>query len=330
MKKAFLKTYFFFILIALFSIPNMGWAEFWLPQNRLLEKNLLSFEWENNFHYSDSNFDSRGALQNLNSQGWISFLKYKWGLSYSPFKWLILSPYISSGSLFVLSQSRISTSLFQFLESGIKLRGFMPSKIITFSPELDFSYPLEFPQSPLFLSDKAIKISPSLTFYLSFMNQFQPFLRVGYQYRDFGLSHLLIYQVGILYQDRVWQIGALLGSFYSLISDELNRNRHQLLDQHNLGSLKFYSENPRSTNISLWINLRMSKNFQILTGYSTNFMGANYAHDHSFALNFQYRLIKRASLPQRRNRNFQEKSENIESILNDSFDSELSQEIENF
>ena len=319
--------YTLLIGIVLGTLPSL--AELLLPQKRIPKNHSLFADFSTEMFYSYGNFDDDGFfedLDNVKNLKYITFFNYKFHLIYAPFSWMHIEPYIHAQTHIVQKEETILDYLpFRPTTAGLKGGFSINIPIVTLSPEIDFSYPLDSQRngiSRIITNDRFIKLTPALFAHFSFLGSFIPFAKIAYQYRQ-ELSGLLIYHAGFMYQDNIWEIGALLGGFSSVVEDQNPNKRHRFLNEFNAGSLKFYSANPSTLGTTIWADLKLSKKTQIFVHYGFNFFGLNYAQGHSLNIGLRRGFIKaKSSHKYRRDvRGFEEKTEDMESIFNENDDS---------
>ncbi len=318
--------YTFLIGIVLGTSSSL--AELLLPQKRIPRNHSLFVDFSTDMFYSHSNFDNEGFLENLADPNYITFFNYKFHLIYTPSSWVHIEPYIHAQTHIVQKENHTDYLPFRPTTAGLKLSSFINTPFAVFSPEIDFSYPLDSQKdgiSRIITNDGVIKLTPALLIHFAFLGSFIPFGKIAYQYRQ-DLSSLLIYHAGFMYQDNIWEIGALFGGFSSLIKDQNPNRRHRFLNQFNAGSLKFYSADPNTLGTTFWMDLKLSKKTQIFVHYGFNFLGLNYAQGHSFNIGLRRGFVKaRSPYKYRRDvHDFEERTEDMESIFNESDDSSIS------
>ena len=304
-------------------------AELLLPQKRIPGNRSLFVDLSTEIFYSHGNFDQEGFLKNLEKQNYTTFLNYKLHLIFAPSSWVQMEPYIHAQTHLVQKEISSDVLPLSFTKAGLKGSFFIHTPVVVLSPEIDFSYPLDSQKngiSRIVTNDGVIKLTPALLVHLSFLDSFVPFGKVAYQYRQ-DLSGLLIYYVGLMYQDNIWEIGALAGGFSSIIKDQIPNTRHSVLNKFNAGSLKFHSANPSTLGSVLWADLKLNKKTQIFAHYGFNFLGLNYAQGHSLNIGIRRGFVKpKSKLPYRRAvHDFKEKTEedDIESLFNESNDASM-------
>lgn len=297
-----------------------GWAEFLLPQKRIPGNHSLFFDFSTEIFYSQNNLDGGVYIKPLEKSKYIIFLNYKLNVIYAPSSWVHIEPYIQAQTPIVKKEISVDYLPFVPTKTGLKGSFFIHTPFAVLSPEINFSYPLDSQKTRIVTNDGVIKLTPALFVHLSFLNSFIPFGKIAYQYRQ-DLSGLLIYHGGFMYQDNIWEIGALLGGFSSVVQDQNSNTRHSVLNQFNAGSLKFYSANPNALGTAFWADLKLSKKTQIFTHFGFNFFGANYAQGLSFNIGLRHGSIKpKSKHPYRRAiHEFEERAEeDIESLFYES------------
>ena len=297
-----------------------------LPQKRIPRNHSLFTDFSTELFYSQSNFDHEGFVEKLEGEKtYIAFFNYKLHLIYTPFSWIHIEPYAHAQTHIIQTDTRRDYLPFRPTKAGLKLSSFIHSPFIVLSPEIDFSYPLDSQRngiSRIITNDGVIKLTPALLAHFSFLGSFIPFGKIAYQYRQ-DLSGLLIYHGGFMYQDNIWELGALLGGFSSVVKDQSPNKRQRVLNRFNAGSLKFYSADPSTLGAVLWIDLKLSKKTQIFAHSGFNFFGLNYAQGFSLNIGMRSGFIKKGSPYKYRRdvRHFEEKTEDIESLFNEEGDS---------
>lgn len=315
--------YILFIGITLSALP--AFAELLLPQKRIPRNNSLYVDFSTELFYSHSNFDNDGYLKDLEDQNYITFFNYKLHFIYAPSKWVHIEPYIHAQTHIVQQDTSTNYQPFRPTTAGLKGSFFINTPFVVISPELDFSYPLDAQTdgvSRIVTNDRVLKLTPALLLHLSFLGSFIPFGKIAYQYRQ-DLSGLLIYHAGFMYQDNVWELGALFGGFSSVTQDQNPNLRHRILNQFSAGSLKFHSANPNTLGTTFWVDLKLSKKTQLFAHYGINFLGSNYAQGHSLNIGIRRGFVKPKSSHSYRRavHGFEEKTEDMESLFNESDDS---------
>ena len=323
------------LFIMILQTPQ-SFAEYLRPPARQLKHSLLNFDFEVQGYHSDANYTADGNFTDIyaeNARTWIGFLDYKIGALYAPAKWVEFYPYTKA-------QTHYSYPYFlpfQMTSAGAILRHHISISSVIFSPEVDVSFPLDSQENnprQIITSDGVLKVTPSFLLRVSFMESVSPFLKIGFQYKKGGLAGLLLWQLGISYYDHIWELGALVGGFRTVMGDrEQNnpQNRHRLLDTYNSGSLKFYSVNPELIGASAWVDVRASKKTYLFVKYGLDFYGKNYAKSFlNFNLGVKHLLaLKKSDKKYKKSlRRFREKRESTDDIFDDSQDAELMREIE--
>lgn len=312
--------------IILGALPSL--AELLLPQKRIPMNHSLFADFSTEIFYSQGNFDNEGFFEKLEGETtYTTFLNYKFHLIYAPFSWIHVEPYIHAQTHIVNTETSLNYIPFRPTKTGLKGSFFINTPFVVLSPEIDFSYPLDSQKngiSRIITNDGFITLTPALLAHFSFLGSFIPFAKIAYQYRQ-ELSGLLIYHAGFMYQDNIWEIGALAGGFSSVVEDQNPNKRHRFLNQFNAGSLKFYSANPSTFGTTAWVDLKLSKKTQIFAHYGFNFFGLNYAQGYTLNLGLRLGFIKAKSPYKYRRdvRNFKEREEDMESIFNESDDSSM-------
>ena len=298
MNKFVFSVFQYLLLSILISSSFWTYAFQYLSFPRQKKNNeVLSTSFESRAYYSFSNFNGQGLPEYLKDQGWVSFIDYHLSVSYSPTQWFYMSPYIEGQTHMIKNKQNTTVLPFSPTLSGLKI--FTPLRISYFSilPEIDFTYPLDVqrPISRVITNDGVPSVTPFLA--LSFDKwHIQPFVRLGYRWRHFKFSHLLLVQAGLLYRDQGLEIGLLTGGLRGVTSDvdSNSLNRHKDLKQYNNGSLKFYSVLPTSVGTSLWFDAPITTRFNFLAQVQFNWMGFNYAHGYTFHLGLQYHFFRRS------------------------------------
>jgi len=314
--------YIVFIGVIFSSLPSL--AELLFPQKRIPRNHSLFVDVSTELFYSHGNFKNDGYLENLEQPNYIIFFNYKLHLIYTPAEWVHIEPYIHAQTHIVQEETSLNYLPFRPTKAGLKGSFFINTPFIVLSPELDFSYPLDAQASGasrIVTNDRVMKLTPALLMHLSVLGSFVPFGKIAYQYRQ-DLSGLLIYHAGLMYQDIVWELGALFGGFFSVVQDQNPNNRHFPLNRFNAGSLKFYSANPDTHGVTFWTDLKLSKKTQIFAHFGFNFFGFNYAQGPSLNLGIRRGFVKPKS-PHKYRRavhDFEEKTEDMESLFNESDD----------
>ena len=251
--------YTLFIGIVLGTSSSL--AELLLPQKRIPRNHSLFVDFSTELFYSQGNFDNDGFLKDLEDLNYITLFNYKLHVIYAPTSWVHIEPYVHAQTHIVKQETSTNYLPFRPTQAGLKGSFFISTPFVVLSPELDFSYPLDAQTngvSRIVTNDRVLKLTPALSMHFSFLGSFIPFGKIAYQYRQ-DLSGLLIYHAGFMYQDNIWELGALFGGFSSVVPDQNPNIRHRILNQFNAGSLKFSSANPNTLGTTLWVDLKLSK-----------------------------------------------------------------------
>ena len=289
------------LLVVCLLRPPCLLADYLSPQVRTPKKSQLLLDFETQGYYSHSNFtEDRQYTYIQNERGaptWIGFLNYKLGLSYRPQSWIEFYPYIRAGTHY----SYPYLLPFWLGDAGLRLRHYFYSEFLSFFPEVDLMLPVR-PQvgqvSRIITSDDVFKVTPMARVYLHPFKSVSLIGAAGFQYRFEGLSGLLLWQAGLLYQDHIWEVGSLVGGMHTMVGDKYTHspnNRHQHLKKFNSGSLKFYSVNPEAIGLSTWIHLTLAQKAYIYLNYQFDFFGRNYARGHGVNMGLAYRFLSRKS-----------------------------------
>ena len=315
----FLLKYIWFVGITFGALSS--WANPLLPQKRIPRNNSLFVDLSTEVLYSQGNFDNKAFYENLENEGYITLFNYKLNVLYAPSSWVHIEPYIQAQT-HIVRRINLDYLPFRPTKTGLKGSFFIHTPFVALSPEINFSYPLDRQKTRIVTNDGVIQLTPALFIHLSFLDSFIPFGKIAYQYRQ-DLSGLLLYQGGFMYQDNIWEIGALLGGFSSVIPDQNPNTRHSVLNRFNAGSLKFYSANPSILGTALWADLKLSNKTQVFIHGGFSFFGFNYAQEFSLNIGFRRGFIKSKSpYPYRRAiHDFEEKKEDMESLFYEGNDS---------
>lgn len=333
-------SYLFYLVCACVFCSYKASADFYLrPQLRpplysylhvnLNTRGFLSF-------YNYESFKSHTPIPGLvnKKETYIAFFDYTLGVSYIPVNWIEFYPYITA-------QTHYSDPYllpFQVNDVGLIIKHHLVNNVFSIYPAIEFSYPI-FKQitsiTRIITSDEVLKLTPSLLIYFSYFENIKPFGKIAYQYRDGGLSSLLLWQAGIAFQGSLFEVGFLAGGLHSATKDEhfyASQKRHDLLKKFNNSSLKFQSVNPHAIGGTLWASISLGSRAIFNLEYSTDFIGDNYSKGHNIYASISVSILNKSykkSYKRSRNKfkDFQNKS--IESFEPSGPSSELLQEIEN-
>ena len=259
----------FLLLLSVFCFSFGAKADFLFPQKRIPNNQTLILDFSTETIYSQANLDPNGYYTDLT--GWISLFNYKLDLVYAPASWFHVTPY-AHAQTHIVYNNYVEYSPFRFTQAGLKFSHFIHASFITLSPEVDLSFPLDVQKgnvSRIVTNDEVIKVSPALYLHFALSDYFFPFAKIGYQYRQ-ELSGLVLYQLGLMYQDNVWEIGVLGGGFSSAIPALNPNERKDVLERYNGGSL-LYSAQPGTLGASGWIDLKLSKKTQLFCPFWSKF-----------------------------------------------------------
>ncbi len=310
-------------------------ADYLLPHQRAPRKSTLYMNLETQAYYSEFNFLNPGEYGDLDNQAFIAFLDYKLALTYRPYPWINITPHFRSKTYFnsYLNANESLLIPFQPTEIGGTISHPIKTSIISLKPAIEVSFPLDIQNTQLrqaIISDESLKVTLSSLFQTTIKRRFTPFFKIGIQYRGKELLSLVQGQVGLKYRDHILEFGVLMAAQNSLTFSSSNpTSKNNLIKKYNSGSLKFYSVNPFSVGLSFWGDIQFGGNFSLFAQYGFDVYGMNYAQGHTLTLGLKFRLMKkRRKRKYRNNYNFKEKTENIDSLLNDESDKELMREIE--
>lgn len=325
-----------FLLIFALSYADKISAQYLLPKTRKPVKSLFYIHFETQNYYSHFNYTSDGQYAYIyddqKRRNWIYFSDYILAFSYSPTSWIEFYPYVTAQTHY----SYPYLLPFQLNNVGLKLKHSILTSIVSLFPEIDITLPVD-PQSEnpyrIITNDDVFKWTGSVWLY--FFRSISPFVRLGFQKRYGGLSSFLLWQLGLSYQDHIWELGFLFGGFRTIVRDVDQNNpnkKHARLNKFNSGSLKFSSVNPEATGFSSWVSARVKRNVYLFLNCNFDFQGRNYAQGLSINLGFKYNFRTKKSKKKYKKsiRRFREREDDVESIFNEDSDIELMQEIENF
>lgn len=324
-----------FILALLALWAWFSSADYLIPYQRPPKASQLYMNWENQFYYSQSNFLNAGEYDFLKNSAFIAFADYKFSFVYRPYSWLKLTPHFRGKTYFnsAVSANQSGYIPFQPASIGAAMSYPLRKSIFGLQPEAAVSFPLDSQNNDvqrLVVSDESLTADLSLLCQIVIKRHFIPFVKVGVQYRGKELLSLAQWQAGLKYRDRVWELGVLLGGQNSLAVQSMPSSKKSLLDKYNAGSLKFLSVSPFSIGSSAWMDVRLNKRVSVFALYGLDLYGAEYAQGHTGSLGLKVLFIKKHSKRayKRRNRQFREEREEVDSFLTDESDQELMREIE--
>ena len=327
-RQSFFPLCLFLIFTSVFSF-----ADYLKPYQRAPRKSILFMNLETQAYYSQFNFSPSGQWTPLDNNAFIAFLDYKLSLTYHPYSWMKLTPYVRAKTYYNSFLNENESALIPFYPTEIGGALSHPFRIffIALQPEIDVSFPLDSQKGLIqepFISDSALKITLSSLFQITIQRRFLPFVKIGVQYRGRELLSLLQGQIGLKYRDHIWEIGGLVGMQTSLLTQSLPPSKERWLKKFNSSSLKFASVSPLSVGTSVWADLRISTTTSFFAQYGVDLYGAEYAQGHQAGVGLKIQFLKKRKTRTYKQNIFKEETEDIDSLLHDESDQELMKEIE--